>query len=248
MAMPDRLVLPRVIGHRGAMAYAPENTGAAIREAKARGAEWVEFDLRLARDGTVVVIHDAKLERTTTGHGRVGAHDWRYLSALDAGRWFDQKFAGERLLRLEDMIALLAELGLGANLEIKTSGRRTRALARAAAACLSEHWPRRLPPPLVSSFDRRALAALHAMDAPWPRGILFKALPRNWRRLAARFGCVSVHCAADKLTDVQAAAVKAAGYTLAAYTVNDPAAARRLAGWGVDAVFSNVPDVILKAL
>lgn len=248
MAMPDRLALPRVIGHRGAMAHAPENTGAAIREAKARGAKWVEFDLRLARDGTVVVIHDAKLERTTSGHGRVGAHGWDYLAALDAGRWFDPRFAGARLLRLEDMIALLAELELGANLEIKTSGRRTRALARAAAACLAKHWPRSLPPPLLSSFDRRALAALKAARAPWPRGILFKTLPRGWRRLAVQHGCVSVHCGADQLTAEQAAAVKAAGYTLAVYTVNDPAVALRLFGWGVDAVFSNVPDVILGAL
>jgi glycerophosphoryl diester phosphodiesterase len=246
--MTNDLDLPRVIGHRGAMAYAPENTEASFREAKARGCRWVEFDVRLSRDGVPVLIHDAALNRTTDGKGRVAAHDYDYLAALDAGRWFGAAFAGERILTLARAVALLDELGLGANIELKPVRKRQMELAKAVTGVLSARWPEHLPPPLLSSFDRKVLAALAALKAPWPRGYLAKALPRRWRAEAARLGCRSIHCAHRRLKANQARAVKEAGFTLAAYTVNDPSTAATLFGWGVDAVFSDAPDRLIGAI
>lgn len=243
--MTNTLDLPRVIGHRGAMAYAPENTAASFREAKARGCAWVEFDVRLTRDGVPVLIHDAALNRTTNGKGRVAAHDFTSLAELDAGLWFGPDFKGERILTLARAIALLGELGLGANIELKPVRKHQTEMATAVAAVLAARWPDHLPPPLLSSFDRKVLAALAALEVPWPRGYLAKALPRRWRAEAGRLGCRSIHCDQRRLKAKQAHAVKEAEFTLAAYTVNDPARAATLFDWGVDAVFADAPDRLI---
>jgi glycerophosphoryl diester phosphodiesterase len=229
------------------MAYAPENTAASFREAKARGCAWVEFDVRLTRDGVPVLIHDAALNRTTNGKGRVAAHDYATLAELNAGLWFGPDFEGERILTLARAIALLGELGLGANIELKPVRRHQPTMAKAVAGVLAARWPGHLPPPLLSSFDRKVLAALAALDVPWPRGYIAKALPRRWRANARRLGCRSIHCAHQRLKPAQARAVKAAGFVLAAYTVNDPARAATLFDWGVDAVFSDTPDRLMGA-
>lgn len=246
--MTSALDLPPVIGHRGAMAYAPENSEASFREAKARGCTWVEFDVRLSRDGVPVLIHDAALNRTTDGKGRVAAHDYANLAELDAGQWFGPEFKGERILTLARAIALLSELGLGANIELKPVRKHQTQMAKAVSAVLKARWPDHLPPPLLSSFDRKVLGALAALDVPWPRGYLAKALPRRWRAEARRLGCRSIHCAHNRLKAKQARAVKSAGFALAAYTVNDPARAAALFDWGVDAVFSDAPDRLIAAI
>src|SRR6266567_6060143 len=88
------LQLPPVIGHRGAAAYAPENTLAGLRHAKALGCAWVEFDVRLTGDGALVLCHDPLLDRTTTGSGLVSAKSLAAVRECDAGSWFDPSFTG----------------------------------------------------------------------------------------------------------------------------------------------------------
>ena len=77
--------LAKIIGHRGAAGLAPENTLGGFGKAKDAGAKWVEFDVRITRDKRLAVIHDADLERTTNGRGRVADHDMAELGELDAG-------------------------------------------------------------------------------------------------------------------------------------------------------------------
>src|SRR5918994_4367388 len=136
------LDLPQIIGHRGACAYAPENTLASIRKAAAQGARWVEFDVRLTREGDHVLRHDDDVKRTTNGRGRVLDLGIGELAALDAGAWFGGAFAGERVPTLVETIALLGELNLGANIEIKTGAPEARATAEALGRILDAHWPR----------------------------------------------------------------------------------------------------------
>ncbi len=99
---------------------------------------------------------------------------------------------------------------------------------------------------LVSSFLPSALAALRDLAPQVPRGLLFRHIPRNWAALASRLGCAVIGAEHRRLRPYGVAEIRAAGYQLAAYTVNDPARARLLFGWGVTSVFSDAPDIISK--
>ena len=242
---PDHVALPPVIGHRGAAGRAPENTLAALRRAHELGCAWVEFDVRLSGDGALVLCHDPTLERTTNGTGPVAAQPLAALRQLDAGGWFAPEFAGERVPTLAEALALCADLSLVADIEVKAERGREYATAAAVAAALRRPGAR-LPALLVSSFALPALAALRALAPRVPLGVLFRQVPRDWREVARRFGCVTLGADQRRLTAGRAAAIRAAGYPLAAYTVNDPARARLLYASGVTSVFSDAPDIILR--
>jgi len=237
--------LPPVIGHRGAAARAPENTLAGLRRAKALGCAWVEFDVRLTGDGALVLCHDARLERTTAGSGPVSCKPLAAIRDYDAGSWFGPGFAGERVPTLDEARLLAAELDLGANIEIKADRGREYATAAAVAGTLAR-LRERAPAVLVSSFVPAALAALREHAPQVPRGVLFGLVPRGWLALALRLGCAVIGADHRRLRPRRIAGIRAAGYQLAAYTVNDPARARRLFDWGVNSVFSDAPDLILK--
>jgi glycerophosphoryl diester phosphodiesterase len=238
--------LPPVIGHRGAAAHAPENTLAGLRRAKALGCAWVEFDVRLTGDGGLVLCHDPRLDRTTSGSGSVSAKSLGTIRELDAGSWFDPGFAGERVPTLDEGLSLVAELDLGANVEIKADRGREYATAAAVAAAI-QRLPGRGPALLVSSFLLAALEALRELAPEIPRGALFGAIPRGWAEVALRLGCTLIGADHRRLRQRRVAAIRAAGYQLGAFTVNDPGRARLLFDWGVTSVFTDVPDIIGQA-
>jgi len=108
-----------VVGHRGALTAAPENTMASFLAARELGADAVELDVHQSRDGELVVHHNYTLDQTTTGHGPIFEHDWVDLARLDAGRWFSEAFEGERIPRLADVLAID---GLEFEVELKGYG------------------------------------------------------------------------------------------------------------------------------
>lgn len=239
------LDLPAVIGHRGAAAHAPENTLAGLSAADALGVRWVEVDVHLTRDGVPVLMHDPTLDRTTSGRGHVAHTNVEEISGLDAGSWFGSAFEDEPVPRLDAAVRFAAERGMGLNVELKPVKGRAAPLAEAVLACLDAAWPRPAPAPLLSSFDRAVLSSLGAAGTAYPLGYLTKTLPSGWRDEAEALGCRSVHIQHRNLTQRRADAVKSAGFSLLAYTVNDGKRAATLAEWGVDAVFSDAPDRLL---
>jgi len=242
------LVLPRLIGHRGAAAYAPENTLAGLAMARRLGVDWVEFDVMLTADGVPVLLHDESLERTAGVARLLSATPLAELAALDAGAWFGPAFAGERVPTLETAIARLAALGLGANVEIKPAAGRARETARATLETLQRCWPGALPLPLLSSFEIDCLEVAQSLSPALPRGYLIEELPADWRTTAARLGCTSVHPWHEPLTAQQVAALRQAGYLVAVYTVNRPERAAELLSWGVDALITDDPPALAPAL
>ena len=245
---PPPAPLPPVIGHRGAAASAPENTLAGLRRAAALGVRWVEFDVRLTADDMPILLHDTRLERTTDGQGRAAALPLALIRRLDAGSWFAPGFAGERVPTLEEVLLLLGELGLGANVELKAERGRARRTGARVAAAIARSWPSGLPPPIVSSFLPLALAGVREQAPELACGLLFRAIPKNWRVVAQRLGCATIHADQRFLNPAIVAEVRRLSYSLLAYTVNDAARARSLFDWGVTAVFSDVPDAILAAV
>jgi glycerophosphoryl diester phosphodiesterase len=236
---------PRVIGHRGAAMYAPENTLAGFRKAKELGAQWVEFDVQATRDGMAVLMHDARIERTTNGRGFVAERTMHELDKLDAGSWFDRSFCGEGVPSLVRTLGLLSEEGLGAMIEVKAGpgdGPRT----MAAVLRVLDGMELRVPATLAS-FDEAALAYAAAEKPEVPRALGVGRVPDDWEARLARFKCAALH-AGDRGLSESTIAMVAAKIPLRVYTVNAPARAEALFGWGVAAVFTDCPDVIISAV
>jgi glycerophosphoryl diester phosphodiesterase len=238
---------PAIIGHRGAAGLAPENTIAAIRAAASAGARWVELDIALTRDGVPVLLHDATLERTTDGAGKLADMDLAGLVQLDAGSWFAPRFLGQRVPSLAEAIDELGRFRLGATLEMKPAAGNADATARAVVATLRRHWPGHLPPPLLSSFDRAALAAARKADPELLLGYLAERLEAGWYEQATQLGCASLHLPHAKLAPETFEAARAAGLPLLLYTVNDLEEAQRLRGAGAAALFTDRPDRVAIA-
>jgi glycerophosphoryl diester phosphodiesterase len=234
-------LLPPVIGHRGAAGCAPENTLAGFRKAKELGCRWVEFDVRLTADSQPVLLHNSRLERTTNGRGRVSGVSLAEVRRYDAGGRLGPRFAGERVPKLEEAIALLNELGLGANVELKAARGAEAETGAVVADVLVQTWRADPAYLLISSFQHTALAAARDHAAHIARGVLFRRIPRNWLRVAERLGCATIHADHQWLRPAIAADIRRAGFPLLAYTVNNRQRARTLFNWGVTSVFSDVP-------
>jgi glycerophosphoryl diester phosphodiesterase len=235
---------PRIVGHRGAKANAPENTLAAFRRAHAEGATWVEFDAKLTADGEVIVMHDATLERTTDGKGNVAEKTLAELKRLDAGGWFAPEFKGERIPTLVEAMALFMELGMGFNIEVKPCPGREAETARACCALLDRHWPKTAPLPVLSSFKREALEAARDTAPHIARGYLAEELGKCWRADVEALGCIAVHPGWKRLTRQQVRDIKEAGLKALVWTVNEPERARELVAWGVDSIITDAPGLV----
>ncbi|HEX9461806.1 MAG TPA: glycerophosphodiester phosphodiesterase [Alphaproteobacteria bacterium] len=235
------LSIPRIIGHRGAKATAPENTLAGIRQAKREGAAWVEIDVRLTADGHPVLMHDETLDRTTSGRGPVRVATLDEIKRLDGGVRFGPAWEGEPVPTLVEALAVFAELDLGFNLEIKPCPGRETETARIAVDVVRQLWSADRPVPVISSFSEAALMAARTAAPALPRGYLVKALPAAWKQEVEQLDCATVHVSWRKLTPTQVRAVKAAGLPLLVWTVNEVPRARALLSWGVDGVITDCP-------
>ena len=214
------LQLPKVIGHRGAAAYSPENTLESFREARRRGATWVETDIKLTADGVPIVMHDDSLKRTT-GVDRLVAKTPR--AELPPG-----------VPTFEEAIACFGEEGLGCNVEIKPCPGREAETGRVVVETLRRCWPAHLPAPLLSSFKDESLAAARAAAPEFARALLLGKFVEDWRARVEAVGAVGVNTNGERLTAPWTCAIKDAGLVLGVYTIDDPKVARVLVGMGVD--------------
>ncbi len=173
---------PRLCAHRGAGKLAPENTLTAMRVGHAYGYAMVEFDVKLAADNVAFLLHDATLERTTSGRGRADALLWRELSRLDAGGWHSAKYAGEMLPTFAAIGRWARAHGVACNVEIKPTPGRERETGAAVALDAASLWRDAEVPPLLSSFDEAALEAARDAVPALPRALLLDELPRGLAR------------------------------------------------------------------
>lgn len=208
----------------------------------------MEFDACLTADARVVIFHDDELDRTSDGSGPMAETNFDVVTALDAGSWFGPAFKGEMIPTLEEALEVFAGLGLGFNMELKTDKGREVELAAAALPIVAACWPTELPAPLISSFSRQAVAAAKDLAPQWPRAFLFDRLPEDWRDLGKSLDVTCLNANQAHLTREQVMEVRGAGYGVMAYTVNDVERAKTLFGWGVDAIFTDIPGEMLRIL
>jgi glycerophosphoryl diester phosphodiesterase len=233
---------PRLVAHRGAGLVAPENTLTAMRVGHAHGYRMVEFDVKLAADNVSFLLHDATLERTTSGRGRADALPWRELSRLDAGGWHSAKYAGEPLPTLVSIARWARAHGVACNIEIKPMPGRERETGAAVALDAATFWRDAEVPPLLSSFSEEALDAARAAVPVLPRALLLENLPSDWHEHLARLECAALVVEHQALSADVVKKVHAAGYRVLSYTPNDPARVAELAGWNVDGIVTDAVD------
>jgi glycerophosphoryl diester phosphodiesterase len=148
---------PRVIAHRGESMHAPEQTLAAYGRAVELGAEMIEADVRRTRDGHLVLLHDATVDRTTDGRGPVAELSFVEVRRLDAGGWFAAAFAGEQVPALDELFELAGDARISLCLEVKGESLEVRReLAHEVARAIAERG--RLELDVLASFDHAALA------------------------------------------------------------------------------------------
>ncbi len=235
---------PPLVAHRGAGTLAPENTLAAMRVGASFGYKMVEFDAKLSQDQVAILLHDAELERTTDGLGKAADHSYAALAKLDAGLWFGSAFRGEPIPTLEAIARYTLSHDIASNIEIKpTPG--LEAITGTAIARQAKHDWRAAPvPPLLSSFSLVALEAAQHEAPNLPRGWITTKLDENWRQTLTRLDCVSIHLHHLLLNQALLDDIHAAGFRVAAWTVNDPVRAAELLQWGVDSVITDALDLI----
>ena len=263
---PDALT---IMGHRGAAAVAPENTMSAFGVAARLGLPF-ELDVQQCNSGEPVVFHDATIERTTNGNGRIADMSWSLLKTFDAGAKFAPEFAGLRIPSLDTVLATLGR-EVVINIEIKrpTTDRSLETLATAVVKVIRAHEV--TDHVMVSSFEPLILEAVGALEPNIRRGMIIGAgpvkpapsgpdNPTSRARLLfdsfARRNLRWLERARPDLLMVDHTLVTARyverttrlGYRLFAWTVNDVAEAKRLVDAGIDGIITDHPRRLMMAL
>ncbi|MDT6985669.1 glycerophosphodiester phosphodiesterase [Streptomyces lusitanus] len=254
---------PEVVAHRGASGYAPENTLAAVDKAAALGTEWVENDVQRTKDGELVIVHDDSLQRTTDveevfpdrAPWKVKDFTAAEIARLDAGSWFDPAYAGARVPTLEQFVRRIDQHRQKLLLEIKNPQLYPGIERDILKVLANEGWldrahvRQRL---IVQSFSADSVRAVHQLAPAVKTGFLGTPPVADLPAYAAFTDQINPSYAsltADYVTAVHA--FKGAhGKRLETFTwtVNDAAAARRVAGYGVDGIITNNPDVVRDAV
>jgi glycerophosphoryl diester phosphodiesterase len=234
---------PLYIGHRGAGKIAPENTLAAMRVGAQYGYRMFEFDAKLSGDGTLILMHDDTLERTSNGVGRVAALGYGELMRLDAGSWQGSRFAGEPIPSLARILTWLQAHEFTANIEIKPCPGRERETGAAVALEVQALWKKGVVP-LLSSFSQEAIEAAREAVPDLPRGLLLHEFKADWRERCAALGCVALHANQRWLDEQIIAQAHEAGLRVLTYTVNDPQRAQELIAAGLDGLITDAVDAI----
>ncbi len=219
-----------IVAHRGASAYEPENTIRSIRRAFEMGADAVEVDARISKDGHVVIIHDETVDRTTNGSGRVSELLLEEIRALDAGR-------GEKVPILEEVLDEI--MGKGCLfLEIKEE--------RAAVPSLRIVMERRMiESVLFISFSSNALFSIKKIDRKAHTGFLY-IKPIDGIVKAKKLGCEVVLPYYRLATQKAVAFAHRMGLKVVPWTIDELEIARELKNKGVDGIATNTPDQMIR--
>ena len=250
--------IPLIIAHRGASALAPENTLAAFRRAIADGAEGIEFDVRLSKDGAVVVFHDATLRRLSDRTNLVSSLSLEELQTIDVGSWFrrrqanhaDDDFSAERIPTLRETLDFLSGFEGLIYIELKSRAAEIERLAKAVCEIISASPL--LPRMIVKSFQLETLPAVRRLCPEVRTAALFApkimTILRKEKRLvevAGELGAdmLSVHFSLATRKLMKKAAKRDLPVTI--WTADNPRWVRRAFDLGLFAVITNNPAILL---
>ena len=238
-----------VWAHRGASGHAPQNTMAAFLLAAEMGADGIELDVHLSRDGEAVVIHDDTVDATTDGQGLVRSFTCAELQSLDAGGWFGEQFTGERIPTLAQVFENVGHRLL-INVEIKVEAGYHPLEQEAETVRLIED-NQLVDRMIISSFSPSSLRRVHKLNPNIALGFLYDRrepawLPRVLSWLGIAHQAVHPHFKMVNARYVDHA--KRLGKQINVWTVNEQTDMRRMRDLGVDGIITNYPDILCQVL
>jgi glycerophosphoryl diester phosphodiesterase len=243
-----QLPTPIIFAHRGACAFAPENTLAAFKMAEEVGAPAVELDVKLSLDGEIVVIHDSSVDRTTGSKGWVNQMNWADLRLLDAGSFFSKVFIGEKIPLLEEVFNLLGKRLL-INIELTNYASPRDALVEKTAALVTRCGMQDYI--LFSSFSPINLLKARGLLPGVPVGLLSSQGPEGqWARsfIARWFFPAIIHPYRTDATPVFIWSEHRRHRRVNVWTVNDPVDMKKLFQAKVDGIFTDDPALAKHVL
>lgn len=239
---------PLIIAHRGAKAYAPENTMASFNFAAEVNADGVEFDIKLTKDGHIIIIHDLTVDRTTDGSGKVKDFTLAELKKLDAGKFFSEQYAGEEIPTLSDVLIKLPS-NLVINIEITNYGSMWDGLAKKTVELVKQLGKEKQI--LFSSFFPTNLMITKKLAPEIPVAILANSGASGWLSRSNLMRGISPQAVHPYLSDVDKNFVDhqhKMGRKVNVWTVNDPFEMERLANLKVDGIITDDPQLARKTL
>ena len=246
--MFEDLSNPIIFAHRGASAHAPENTLASFELALSQGADAIELDVNLSADGEVVIIHDSTVDRTTNGHGRVAQLSLTELRSLDAGSFFSEKYHGEKIPLLKEVFEAIGKK-IFINIELKNYAVPCDPLVDRVCALVKKHsMEKRI---IFSSFLASNLKKAKRLLPEVPCGLLtLKGWQGAWARsFGFSFGDYdALHPYLTDVTKQQIVRVHRLKRRVHVWTVNQTEDMVRLHNWGVDGVYTDDPQLALRAM
>ncbi len=236
---------PKNFAHRGGRRWAPENTLASFKRSIDLGVDGIELDVHKCKTGELVVIHDDDVERTTNGKGAVKDMTWDQLSALDAGSWYDKKFAGEKLPLLKQVLALV-DGALTINVEIKNCPTIYPGIEDDLITMLEAYlYPDKI---IVSSFDHQVLHCISQKTKKYKLALLGDSIIHDLPGYAGRVGAT---CWNPEFDCVRQDSMKVAhenGLQVNTWTVNKPEDWKRACDLHVDSIITDDPEGLQKFL
>lgn len=242
---------PYVIAHRGISGKAPENTIAAFSKALAKpGIDMIELDVRLSKDGKVVVMHDRTLQRTSTGNGAVSSYIVEELKSYDAGSWFHPSFSNERIPLLTEVFELV-DRSCWVNIELKGDlfGSGADALVDAVLGTVGDFQMQ--DQVLCSSFTHDLVAKIRRKNPGAITGVIYniyRDFGRPPSKLASRAGASVFVCAKHEMTKGMVRDARQHGLALYVYTLNSVQDVRKMLNLGVNGIISDNADDIVEIL
>lgn len=236
--------MTKVIAHRGASGYCPENTMIAFEKAIMMGSDGIELDIHLTKDRKIAVMHDFTLERTTSAKGEIKNFTYRELRAADAGSWYSPEFSRERIPLLKDVLSLCAGENILINIEVKAGSFYYSHMEEILLEELSKYTFK--GEVIISSFDHFALQSIGTLDKSAKTGLLYSSSMIDVSTYAKSIvGAVALHPHFFWVTPDLIKEASDQGLSVNAYTVNDADTAKRLLCYGVSGLMTNYPDLLL---
>ncbi|MBX3038059.1 MAG: hypothetical protein KF758_14200 [Anaerolineales bacterium] len=239
---------PIILAHRGDLAHAPENTLPSFSQAIQKGADGVELDAKLTADGHVIVFHDMTIDRTTNGKGKVASFTLDEFRKLDAGAWFDSKFAGTQVPLLEEVFETVGKDKL-INIELTNYSTPKDGLTQKVCELIKKH--NNQAQIIFSSFFASNLKIAKQFLPEIPRGLL--AMPGMIGLWARSFGFMfgdyqALHPHISSVSKEQIQRAHRIKRRVHVWTANTPEEILRLKDFGVDGIFTDDPAVAVQTL